>query len=67
MIPGRYRAFGYKAPGHWWADKKLKWRELRMSAGHPRAGFSPAKQARLGLNRDSTFSPKKSEAERRRE
>jgi len=27
--PGRYRAYGYVAPGHHWADAKLKWREWR--------------------------------------
>jgi NADPH-dependent FMN reductase len=65
--PGRYRAFGYKAPGHRWADLKLKWRELRMGTGHPPADSSPAAQQRLGLNRDATLSPKKGEGERLRD
>lgn len=63
--PGRYRAFGYKPPGHRIADLKLKWRELRMRAGHPREGSSPQMQQELGLNRDATWSPKKSEREQR--
>lgn len=51
--PGRYRAHGHEPPGHRLADWKLKWRELRMRAGHPPAGSSPAAQQALGLNRDA--------------
>ncbi len=36
--PGKFRAFGYKPPGHRFADLKLKWRDLRMRAGHPPEG-----------------------------
>jgi hypothetical protein len=61
--PGRYRAYGYKAPGHRWADLKLKWRELRMGLGLPPADSSPAKQV-LGLNQDATLSPKDSTTKR---
>jgi hypothetical protein len=56
--PGQYRAYGYKAPGHRWADLKLKWRELRLKLGVPPAGSSPAKQQELGLNRDAPLAPK---------
>jgi len=59
--PGRYRAFGYEAPGHRWADAKLKWREMRMKAGYAPAGSSPAAQDRLGLNRDTGLSATESE------
>ena len=31
--PGKYRAYGYKRPGHRWNDLKLKWREVRMKRG----------------------------------
>jgi hypothetical protein len=62
--PGRYRAYGYRAPAHRWADVKLKWRELRMRLGVPRAGSSPARQQALGLNRDATLHPERSAAER---
>jgi hypothetical protein len=61
--PNRYRAAGYEAPAHRWADARLKWREMRMSAGHARAGSSPAAQEAAGLNRDATFAPKHSAAE----
>lgn len=64
VTPSRYRAFGYKAPSHRWADAKLKWREIRMSAGHPPQGSSPARQQALNLNRDDTFKPEQSEGER---
>ncbi|MBA3595762.1 MAG: flavodoxin family protein [Methylibium sp.] len=64
VAPGKYRAFGYQAPSHRWADAKLKWRELRLNAGLPPAGSSPAAQQAAGLNRDATFSPKRSEASR---
>jgi hypothetical protein len=60
--PGKYRAYGYRPPGHRWADLKLAWRGLRMGLGIPPAGSSPAKQQRLGYNRDVTLSPKDSTA-----
>jgi hypothetical protein len=65
--PGRWRAYGYAAPGHRWADAKLKWREWRMATGAPPAGSSPAAQQALGLNRDATLSPKTGEGEKLRE
>lgn len=59
--PGRYRAFGYCAPSHRWADTRLKWREWRMRLGIPRRGSSPHAQQRLGLNRDVTRRPTEGE------
>jgi hypothetical protein len=50
--PGEFRAFGYKAPSHRLADVKLKWRELRMRTGLPRADSSPARQQALNLTDD---------------
>jgi hypothetical protein len=63
---GPYRAFGYTAPGHRWADLELKWREMRMKAGHAPSGSSPAIQDDLGLNQDSGASATKSEGEKLR-
>lgn len=60
---GKYRAYGYKAPHHRLADLKLKWRELRMSAGHGPKDSSPRIQNDLNLNQDATFNPKKSALE----
>jgi multimeric flavodoxin WrbA len=65
--PGRWRAFGYEPPGHKLADARLKWRELRMSLGVPRAGSSPAAQQQLGLNRDATLRPRRGAGEKLRE
>lgn len=64
--PGRYRAFGHEAPGHRWADMKLKWRELRMKAGQAPEGSSPARQERMGLNQDVGRSATMSEGEKLR-
>jgi hypothetical protein len=64
--PGPYRAYGYVAPSHRYADLKLRWREWRMSAGMPPAGSSPAAQQELGLNRDATVRPSKGEGEKLR-
>ncbi|MGI8673270.1 MAG: NAD(P)H-dependent oxidoreductase [Luteitalea sp.] len=63
VTPGAYRAYGHERPSHRLANLSLKWRELRMRAGVPRADSSPARQQELGLNRDATFSPAKGEGE----
>ena len=65
--PGKYRAYGYEAPGHLTADIKAKFREIRTGIGYPPAGSSPARQEELGLNEDLTLKPKKSEGEKLRE
>lgn len=64
--PGIYRAFGYEALGHRWADLKLKWRETRMKAGYAPEGSSPAIQENLKLNDDTGLSPTKAEGEKLR-
>jgi hypothetical protein len=64
--PGPYRAYGYEAPSHRWADLKLTWRSLRMEVGAAPAGSSPERQQARGLNRDATLSPKKGEGEKLR-
>ncbi len=65
--PGRWRAYGHDAPGHRWADAKLKWRSIRMGLGIPRAGSSPAEQQALGLTDDRTLRMTQSEGEKLRE
>jgi LAGLIDADG-like domain/Intein splicing domain len=65
--PGKYRAYGYEAPGHFFRDLKLKWREIKIGLGYPPAGSSPAKQEELDLNKDETLTPSKSEGEKLRE
>jgi hypothetical protein len=65
--PGKYRAFGYKAPGHLLRDAQLAWRDIRMRAGRPRDGSSPEEQQALDLNKDVTLHPAKGEGEKLRE
>ena len=65
--PGKYRAFGYKAPRHFFRDVKLAVRDVRMRLGHPAKGSSPDEQQKLGLNQDVTLHPAKSEGEKLRE
>ncbi len=67
VTPGQFRAFAYQAPTHRMANLKLKWRELRLAAGVPPAGSSPARQQAMNLNRDATFSPAEGEGEKLRE
>lgn len=55
--PGQYRAVGYEAPGHRWADAKLTWRTARLAVGAPPAGSSPAAQQAAGLNQDTSLRP----------
>jgi hypothetical protein len=64
--PNRYRAYGYKAPGHAWASMKDGIRYVRMMAGHPPRGSSPRTQQELGLNDDATWHTKKGEGEKLR-
>ncbi len=65
--PGQFRAFGYKAPGHKWADIKLFGRDLAMRVGHPPQNSSPQVQQDLGINQDNVLDPKKGEGQRLRE
>lgn len=64
---GKYRAFGYDAPKHRIADAKLFWRDIKMRAGFPTEGSSPAEQQKMGINIDQTWLPQKSEGEKLRE
>jgi hypothetical protein len=65
--PGKYRAFGYKAPGHFLRDMQLAVRDVRMRFGHPPLESSPGKQQALGLNQDISRNPARSEGEKLRE
>lgn len=64
--PGKYRAFGYEAPGHLLREAQLLWRDMRMRAGIAPSDSSPARQQKLGLNQDRTWSPRESEGEKLR-
>ncbi len=65
--PAEFRAYGYEAPGHFWKDIKLQWREKRIALGFPPEDSSPARQKELGINVDETLTPRKSEGEKLRE
>jgi len=64
--PGKYRAYGYRAPQHLLRDAQLFWRDIRMRAGLPPKNSSPAHQQELGLNVDQTWPSHESEGEKRR-
>lgn len=61
--PGLYRAYGYTAPSHKWAEVKLWWRDKAMRLGRAPEGSSPREQDELQINRDATLSPKVGEGE----
>lgn len=63
---GKYRAYGYKAPGHLLRDAQLLWRNIGLRTGVPPKDSSPAQQQELGLNRDQTWSSHESEGEKLR-
>lgn len=66
VSPGKYRAFGYKAPRHRLQDIRLSWRDVRMRVKLPRKDSSPHKQQAAGLNQDATLHPKRSTARQSR-
>jgi len=65
--PGQHRAYGYNPPSHYKANIKDGIRYLKMMAGSPPTGSSPAQQQELGLSKDNTWHPKKSEGDKLRE
>jgi hypothetical protein len=67
VSPNEYRASGYRAPPHLWADLKTKWRGLRTALGFPIPGDLARHPAGAGLNRDATISYKKGEGAKLRQ
>ena len=63
--PGQYRAYGYKQPGKFWEEIKLKYRGFKIATGKPPAGSSPAIQQERGLNHDATTAVEKSTAQQK--
>jgi hypothetical protein len=66
VTPNQYRAYGFKAPGHTWANVQDGIRYFRMMIGKAPEGSSPQIQEDLGLNDDATWHTKKSEGEKLR-
>ncbi len=65
--PNKYRAFGYKAPGHMWANIQDGIRYFKMMAGMAPKGSSPRIQDDEGLNNDATWHTKKGEGKKLRD
>ena len=65
--PGEFRASGYKAPSHRWADIKLGWRHARMAIGHAPAGSSPRVQHDTDLNQDARILYRRGEGKKIRD
>ena len=67
VTPGKYRAYGYKSPTNLWKEAKTGIRSWMLRLGITPADSSPQKQKELGLNKDTTLKPRKSEGEKLRE
>jgi len=63
---GKYRAYGYKAPGHLWANVQDGIRYFKMMVGKAPKGSSPQIQEDMELNKDATWQTKKGEGEKLR-
>ena len=65
--PNKYRAFGFEAPKHKWANVKDGIRYFKMMVGKAPKYSSPGIQEELGLNKDATLQTKKGEGEKLRD
>ncbi|HXH75933.1 MAG TPA: NAD(P)H-dependent oxidoreductase [Bacteriovoracaceae bacterium] len=66
VSPGKYRAFGYRAPRHFIKDIKLGWRSVKMRLGLGPKDSSPHIQELKNLNHDKIVNTQKSDGERLR-
>lgn len=65
--PGKYRAFNYQPPAHFWNEMKNGWRHFRLMMQQPPKGSSPEVQQQQELNREPfTLNYQKSEGEKLR-
>jgi multimeric flavodoxin WrbA len=64
--PNKYRAYGFKAPGHFMENIQDGIRYVRMMIGRAPAGSSPKVQDDLGLNQDATLYTRKGEGDKLR-
>jgi hypothetical protein len=65
--PNKYRAYGYKSPGHFWANIEDGIRYFKMMVGKAPEGSSPRVQEDLGLNKDAIMHTKKGEGKKLRD
>ena len=64
--PGKYRAYKFKQPPHFWNEIKTAIRAFKLRFAKAPDGSSAKKQTDLNLNRNTTFYPKKTEGEKLR-
>lgn len=67
VTPGKWRAYGYKAPTNLWKEAKTGIRSWMLRLGITPENSSPEIQKQLGLNKDTTLMPSKTEGEKLRE
>jgi len=67
VTPGKWRAYGFKAPSNLWKEARTGIRSWMLRFGVTPENSSPEKQKSLGLNKDRTLRPSKSEGEKLRE
>lgn len=67
VTPGKWRAYGYNPHTNLWKEAKTGIRSWMLRLGITPENSSPAIQKELGLNRDTTLKPAKSEGEKLRE
>ena len=65
--PGRYRAYGFQAPGHFLANIQDGIRYLKLMTGRAPEGSSPRQQQEEGLNHNTGLHTKKTEREKLRD
>jgi hypothetical protein len=67
VLPGKWRAYDYKPPTNLWKEAKTGIRSWMLRLGITPENSSPEKQKEMGLNKDTTLHPKKSEGDKLRE
>jgi len=67
VLPGKWRAYDYKPPTNLWKEAKTGIRSWMLRFGITPENSSPEKQKEMGLNKDTTLHPKKSEGDKLRE
>lgn len=67
VTPGKYRAYGFKRPSNLLKEAKTGIRSWMLRFGITPQHSSNKEQKELGLNKDTTLHPRKSEGEKLRE
>lgn len=67
VMPGKWRAYGYKPPTNLWQAAKTGIRGWMLRLGVTPENSSPEIQKEMGSNKDTTLHPQKSEGDKLRE